>query len=150
MKIWKQIGDCESFRHEPSVDLNYSDSWPTGQQRSRISQAEQCQHRDIWWVQNVQVVQKGLLSIDFWIWNFNFMKLYTFKMKYRYKILQITSNSDFILKDLFVFDIKIYSIMLSQKRINIYINVFKWEAFEYFFSKYSVCTLYIFHNLEST
>lgn len=28
-------------------------------------------------------------------------------MKYRYKILQITSNSDFILKDLFVFDIKI-------------------------------------------
>lgn len=73
-------------------------------------------------------------------------------MKYRYKILQITSNSDFILKDLFVFDIKIYSIMLSQKRINIYINVFKWEAFEYFFSKYSVCTLYIpvFHNLEST
>lgn len=53
------------------------------------------------------------------------MKLYTFKMKYRYKILQITSNSDFILKDLFVFDLKIYSIMLSQKRINIYINVFK-------------------------
>lgn len=71
-------------------------------------------------------------------------------MKYRYKILQITSNSDFILKDLPVCDIKIYSIMLSQKRINIYINVFKWEAFEYFFSKYSVCTLYIFYNLEST
>lgn len=94
--------------------------------------------------------KRGLLSIDFWIWNFNFMKLYTFKMKYRYKILQITSNSDFILKDLFVFDLKIYSIMLSQKRINIYINVFKWEAFEYFFSKYSVCTLYIFYNLEST
>lgn len=47
-------------------------------------------------------------------------------MKYRYKILLITSNSDFILKDSPVFDIKIYSIMLSQKRINIYINVFKW------------------------
>lgn len=49
-------------------------------------------------------------------------------MKYRYKIhvLLITSNSDFLLKDLPVCDIKIYSIMLSQKRINIYIIVFKW------------------------
>lgn len=56
-------------------------------------------------------------------------------MKYRYKILQITSNSDFILKDSPVFDIKIYSIMLSQKRINIYINVFKLEAFDYFLFK---------------
>lgn len=126
MKIWKQIGDCESFRHEPSVDLNYSDSWPTGQQRSRISQAEQCQHRNIWWVQNVQVVQKEdycpLISgfeISI-LWNYIHVKW---------------SNSDFLLKDLPVCDIKIYSIMLSQKRINIYINVFKLEAFDYFFFK---------------
>lgn len=62
-------------------------------------------------------------------------------MKYRYKILLITSNSDFILKDSPVFDIKIYSIMLSPKRINIYINLLSWKLLIIFFQsiQFALC-----------